>query len=186
MADVVDYRGRRYAFKSQPGKPGYYLRRPRVPGTTKRGVEYLHRKVFEDEVGPIPPGWVVHHKDRNTRNNRPNNLEALPAGAHVLRHLEEDPGYQESFRAPVVREAQRVKCRVCGTPLERKATSGKGPICRPCSSREAEWKRTTERSCTYCGKLFMSRKGTLCSQRCVNLATRGGSTRVLPDRRGSA
>ena len=46
----------------------------------------LHRLVYEDAYGPIPPGWHVHHKDHNPLNKDPGNLVALPANEHSALH----------------------------------------------------------------------------------------------------
>lgn len=49
-----------------------------------------HRFVYESVIGAIPDGCVIHHKDRNKRNNTPENLEAIPVGDHTKTHAKED------------------------------------------------------------------------------------------------
>lgn len=51
-----------------------------------------HRIVAERILGrPLKPGEVVHHIDRNKRNNNPENLMVFPSQtAHVLWHKEHD------------------------------------------------------------------------------------------------
>lgn len=43
---------------------------------------FLHRRIYEDNYGPIPDGYHVHHKDGDTENNSPENLEALSPEEH--------------------------------------------------------------------------------------------------------
>lgn len=47
--------------------------------------------VFEWERahGPLPAGYVVHHKDRNQMNDTVENLEAISRAAHMLEHRHE-------------------------------------------------------------------------------------------------
>lgn len=47
---------------------------------------YLHRRIYEDNHGPIPDGWHVHHADENPFNNDPANLVALPPDEHSHVH----------------------------------------------------------------------------------------------------
>lgn len=50
----------------------------------------LHRYKYTKEVGPIPPGWEIHHKDKNYLNNDTDNLEALPTAQHYEKQREEN------------------------------------------------------------------------------------------------
>lgn len=45
--------------------------------------------VWEAEHGALPRGYVVHHKDRNSLNDAPANLEALTRKAHADEHRQE-------------------------------------------------------------------------------------------------
>jgi hypothetical protein len=58
-----------------------------------KGIGALHVEVYKAEVGPIPDGWHVHHKDEDPLNNNPGNLEALPAGEHSALHVAIDGGW---------------------------------------------------------------------------------------------
>lgn len=55
---------------------GYYAR-------TKGKRELMHRYIYEMEIGKIPFGWDVHHKDGNKENNSIENLIALPKSKHA-------------------------------------------------------------------------------------------------------
>ena len=44
------------------------------------------RKIYEDNFGPIPPGYVVIHKDGNRYNDSPENLEAISRAENLKRN----------------------------------------------------------------------------------------------------
>ena len=46
-------------------------------GYVKISQKYQHRIVWEKENGPIPKGYVIHHKDGDRKNNAIENLELL-------------------------------------------------------------------------------------------------------------
>ena len=46
----------------------------------------MHRYVWEYYNGPIPEGYVIHHKDKNKANNDISNLECIPRGKHSRLH----------------------------------------------------------------------------------------------------
>lgn len=63
--------------------------------TTKQGYikvlvngNYMpkHRYVYEQANGPIPDGYVIHHKDHNKQNNSLENLECLSKHDHDNYH----------------------------------------------------------------------------------------------------
>lgn len=45
--------------------------------------------VWERDNGPLPSGYVVHHKDRNSLNDAPSNLQALTRAEHIAEHQSE-------------------------------------------------------------------------------------------------
>ena len=47
---------------------------------------YYHRFVYEQEFGPIPTGHVVHHRNDDRFDNRPENLELLTMAEHLAAH----------------------------------------------------------------------------------------------------
>jgi hypothetical protein len=63
---------------------GYAARNLPDRGRTRGGVVYMHRLVFERYHGPIPPGLVVDHIDRDPLNNRPDNLRAVTQADNML------------------------------------------------------------------------------------------------------
>ena len=51
---------------------------------------WVHRKVMETKLGrPLQPGEVVHHIDKNKRNNDPSNLTVMSRSEHIKIHKED-------------------------------------------------------------------------------------------------
>jgi hypothetical protein len=47
---------------------------------------YYHIYLWQLENGPVPSGHVIHHRDRNKRNNNLNNLELMTVREHNVLH----------------------------------------------------------------------------------------------------
>ena len=45
--------------------------------------------VWEAENGPLPKGWITHHKDRNTMNDSLDNIQAMDRAGHLAIHRSE-------------------------------------------------------------------------------------------------
>lgn len=43
----------------------------------------MHRYMWEKEVGPIPDGYDIHHKNEDKTDNRIENFECLPKSLHT-------------------------------------------------------------------------------------------------------
>ena len=158
---------------------GYYERTVKADG--RRWGERLHRAVWEAERGPIPSGWDVHHKDDDKANNSIGNLDLLPHADHLRIHGRRNVGpFNDWSVVPQV----EVACTDCGSPVRRQKDFDKA-VCIKCQSKRARERQKTEKSCANCGGYFRSFRGNYCSQRCVNLATRGGTRSVLPHRGGA-
>jgi len=53
---------------------------PGHPAANKRGQVYKHRLIMEQNLGRyLLPGEIVHYKDGNKKNNRPENLQLFPS-----------------------------------------------------------------------------------------------------------
>lgn len=59
---------------------------PHHPLAGKTGYVQEHRFVAWEVFGPFDVSHHVHHKDENTLNNDPSNLEVLPPREHYKRH----------------------------------------------------------------------------------------------------
>ena len=70
--------------------------------TVKRGGKtvLLHRWLWAQAHGTIPPGGVIHHRNGDRYDNRLENLELTRAQPHSAHHNQ---------RHPLVKE-----CEVCG------------------------------------------------------------------------
>ena len=71
---------------------GYILRlRPDHPFTNNDGYVYEHRLVWEEHHNAsLLPKTIVHHKNGNKQDNRPENLEAIiNNGKHMSRHVQD-------------------------------------------------------------------------------------------------
>lgn len=159
-----------------------YYERTDKSVTPKRTLN-LHRVVWEHAHGPIPAGHHVHHVNGDRFDNRLDNLECLPHGAHSSHHIRNRP---HPMLGAVRRADKPHVCPTCGATFLR-VVSRPGSLCKPCRTRAAEARRPKpERECLCCGVRFRSRAGNFCSQRCVNVATNGATTRVLSEGRGRA
>ena len=140
---VVVHRGLRFypyslASDCRGGEASVYYRTNQQP---HRGA-LLHRLIWEDAHGPIPEGYVVHHRDGNSLNNALDNLELLARGDHIGHHKRGRPAVYADPATPSRRasEAWRkrqprdVECVACGTTFQ--STGMRAMFCtRPCRRR---------------------------------------------------
>jgi len=59
----------------------------RVWDQNSKSYKWLHRKIWEDNYGIIPEGYVVHHKNENSLDNNIDNLELMERKAHNKMHF---------------------------------------------------------------------------------------------------
>ena len=152
---------------------GYYERTAKGGG--KRVSMRLHREIWRFAFGCVPDGHDVHHKDGDKGNNSLDNLELLSRPDHMRHH-------RAGMRVPnndwVADDAGEKPCVDCGRAVIR--LRGNEAVCQKCQYRRADMRRTKTKECINCGAGFQTIRGNYCSQRCVNLATKGGTTCVLP------
>ena len=53
---------------------------------TLDGWKYEHRVLFEEVYGPVPYGFVVHHKNGIREDNRLENLTIMTKSQHAKKH----------------------------------------------------------------------------------------------------
>jgi uncharacterized protein YbdZ (MbtH family) len=46
----------------------------------------MHRYIWEAEIGKIPDGWDIHHKNEKKFDNEVSNLECLPKAEHTRKY----------------------------------------------------------------------------------------------------
>jgi predicted Zn-ribbon and HTH transcriptional regulator len=132
--------------------------------TGTRHYDLEHRLVWTEAHGPIPDGYIIHHKNRDRTDNRLENLQMLPQGLHRRGHRGDRwaRAYDE--------------CQGCGTTERAHAARG---LCQPCywRSRHPEpmlvaedltgkqWSRT-HAACIDCGRTDRPHNGKGRCSRC--------------------
>jgi len=67
--------------------------------------------VWESIYGPVPSGYVVHHKDRNKLNDAIENLELMSRAQHLLEHRHEHEERRKHAAAKAKHRANRSTVR---------------------------------------------------------------------------
>jgi hypothetical protein len=96
---IIIYQGYMYKWE------GRYYRRG---GTTKNPHSCLHRAIYETSFGEIPAGHHIHHKDGDSRNNTPSNLECIERSKHLSIHMQ-DEKRKETARKHIVKAMEYAK-----------------------------------------------------------------------------
>lgn len=156
--------------------------------THKQGKSIsLHRYKYEREVGPIPDGWHVHHKDGNCFNNDVENLQAIDPKEHSKLHVtsvevttkwqqagikvapewhKSEEGkewhrnnYYENAKDYLHKKYSR-NCSNCDKEIETKRKNGSAFCTNACKSA---WRRKNKpdmkiKPCETCGKEYETRK----------------------------
>ena len=76
---------------------GYlYIYSPTHPNKTKDGYVCEHRLVMEKHIGRyLKPNEIVHHKNKNTQDNRIENLLLMERGDHTRLHTTKCKGEEK-------------------------------------------------------------------------------------------
>jgi len=138
---------------------------------SRRGL--LHRWMWTREVGPIPDGMHVHHKNHDKRDNRVDNFVLLPPGAHWAEHGEErgpdwhSKGGRATWdRAPYLEYI----CQHCGDRFTSRGLSGANYCSPRCRDAAAPSRTREQRVCSVCGGQFYTarrRPTRTCSRKCT-------------------
>ena len=145
--------------------------------------KYCHRLIWTEDVGPIPEGFDIHHKDGNKLNNLLNNLECLSKSDHMKLHaietserrsrcmsknsdklhawLKTERGIEflseKAKKEWDIREERDFTCSFCQKPFKAKHTSEVkfcGDNC-VARARRASGVDNEERTCCICSKPFI-------------------------------
>lgn len=175
-AETTEYRG--VTYRRYPDSKSTSLRRY-FYGKRNGANEALHRRVWEDAHGPIPLGYVVHHKDGVTGNNSLGNLECLTTAEHGAEHrYSEHPlaaykrGWAKNNRTPARKAPTKYTCAACGgmfTSFQTDRAKFCSNKCHDDYHRAAKGGRVgpSPATCVVCGTGFETNRGeTACSDAC--------------------
>lgn len=161
-----------------PRKDGYYQNK-------YRGL--LHRYVWAQANGAIPPGMHVHHKNHHKHDNRSENLVLLRPGQHWSEHEDERGAdwHSKGGHATWSRIKPRTfTCERCGNAFESRSTTQRARFCSA-ACRDYASRTREQRVCGVCGAEFEcpARNPTrTCSRRCTSVyAYQQRSKGVRPD-----
>ena len=155
-SEFVEYRGERFYLQSSK----------RYFQSGRKGVEerLLHRRVWADANGAIPPGMTIHHKDGDWRNNDLSNLELLHRGEHFREHMLErwaDEASRSEFERGLEKAREAAKAwHSSDEGLAWHKQNGK---------RSWSKKRPVEIACAVCEERFLghpSAGAKVCSKAC--------------------
>jgi hypothetical protein len=121
------------------------------------GVRYYeHRLVWERERGLIPAGYHIHHKNKDKRDNRLENLELVEGRKHHSEHslelgatLEHKERMRVNGNGAWARQpVLTLNCTVCGAEFQKKRhlSRGAAKYCSPpCRGRDYYLTKTRPR-----------------------------------------
>jgi hypothetical protein len=147
----------------------------------------LHRVVWANHHGPIPPGYDVHHVDDDKRTVDVGKLELMLASEHSRHHAQQNRAAlrecllrgqmkaiaqrqtpegraSHALGATIMwagRPQQKRLCVVCGFLFSTKATWGKQDVCsETCRTKRynQEQRYHVVRTCGWCGEEFSTTK----------------------------
>ena len=147
--DVVWWRGNRYGIDEFWSN--YYSRKDR---NQRRFL--LHREIYEAHHGPIPEGFIVHHRNHDKYDNQPENLVVISRGEHnneeghgtdklrayVESHTPEEWGQRTKDLLWSKRQPRDVTCATCGVVF--RSTGMRAKFCDKHGSRAGHQRRRNQ------------------------------------------
>lgn len=186
MAESIEYGGmvwRRYPNSRFPAARYFVKRVGKRPDAI-----LLHRRIYEDFVGPIPKGMAIHHKDGCITNNHPSNLELCTFRDHSQKHVSDNVNMRQGLREWRQKQPGQLRqiaknasdaywsdprvvsltCSHCGIAFSSKdVRTNRKRYCSGACNRQAL--RTEKRLCKHCGQEFLAASfepNVFCSKRC--------------------
>lgn len=132
---------------------------------------YLHRDIYEDNFGPIPDGWHVHHVDHDPLNNDPANLQAISPSAHAGHHGTRHPEiFVECAGCGAQFVGHRPWAKWCTAACQERARRAAGIA--HVKPRKGRWSEA--RSCEECSTTYEAKRpwARFCSSPCRQRAYR--------------
>jgi len=138
---------------------GYYYRRYRVGPrkANKKVTEYLHREIYLREVGQIPDGWLVHHRDEDKGNNDVSNLELMSRPDHNVFHSTGRPTTDKQKQAARENRSNEwakqawfpCVCEWCGKDFQSRNMSEKPRFCNTKCRDKSRYRTDPRRTYAY-------------------------------------
>lgn len=149
------------------GEPFHLQSSGRYYSSGRKNVEerLLHRRVWSESNGPIPEGFVVHHKDGDWTNNHIDNLELKFEPDHAREHVVErwaDPEQAKRFKRGL-EKAREAAPEWHASPEGIKWHTDHG-------KKTWEKRQRLDRRCVRCASGFKSYwpRAKFCSKKCRN------------------
>lgn len=156
MREFVIYRGEKFWLQSTDR---YFQ-----SGSKKAPERLLHRRIWIDNFGPIPPGFEVHHQDEDWRNNAPTNLVLKVATEHRREHM------LKRMADPEARAAAIQTLRDNSDKAAAWHDTPEGRAWHAANSKQAWAKKPVRQmTCTVCAKpyeAFFESRSRFCSHNC--------------------
>jgi hypothetical protein len=134
----------------------------------------LHRWMWTKEVGPIPEGMQVHHKNHDKRDNRVDNFVLLSPGEHWAEHGEERGSDWHSRGGKAAWAKVQVRdfiCERCGEGFQSRNNTKVVRFCsNACREAAAPSRALEQRVCRVCGNSYECPRRnptTTCSRKCT-------------------
>ena len=138
--------------------------------TSKSGIKYLHRAVWEYHYGQIPNGLMIDHINRDKADNRIENLRLVTAKEN---RMNVDPEVNQKARERMIAYNSQDYGKWWQDEEKKKKRAERLSL---------SWKKREafEKKCLYCGKVFTARhkSASYCSKecRCINYFKNGVKT----------